>query len=232
MSEGGPPLLEAKGLVRRFDDGERVIEVLRGLELTVERGQSVAVVGESGVGKSTLLHLLGALDRPDAGVVRISGRDLFAQSAADVAKARNRSIGFIFQFHHLLGDFTAVENVMMPLLIGGMGRGQARRRAAEVLNRVGLSERLEHKPGQLSGGEQQRVAVGRAIVGQPRLLLADEPTGNLDPTTALDVQELLVGLQREFDCSMVIATHSPALAGAMDRVLRLAEGVLHEERPA
>ncbi len=232
MSESRAQLLEAEGLVRRFDDGERVIEVLGGLELRVEPGQSVAVVGESGVGKSTLLHLLGALDRPDAGVVRIAGQDLFARPPAEVARLRNRSIGFVFQFHHLLGDFTAVENVMMPLLIAGLGRSQARRRAEEVLARVGLAERLGHKPGQLSGGEQQRVAVGRAIVAQPSLLLADEPTGNLDPATALGVQDLLVGLQREFGCSMVIATHSAALAGAMDRVLRLSGGLLHEERPA
>jgi len=227
MSDRRAQVLEAHGLVRRFDDGERVIEVLRGLDLTVAPGESVAVIGESGVGKSTLLHLLGALDRPDGGKVVLGTRDLFSLPATELARTRNHEIGFVFQFHQLLGDFDALENVMMPLLVGGRGWGAARKRAAEVLDRVGLGERLDHRPGQLSGGEQQRVAVARAIVAEPSVILADEPTGNLDPGTAHEVQELLSQLQRETGCSMVIATHSTALAAAQDRTLRMAAGVLH-----
>jgi lipoprotein-releasing system ATP-binding protein len=227
MSERHGLSLEARGLLRRFGDGEKVIEVVRDLDLVVAPGESVAVIGESGVGKSTLLHLLGALDRPDGGNVRLGDRDLFSLPAAELARTRNREIGFVFQFHHLLGDFDALENVMMPLLVGGKGWGAARKRAGEMLERVGLGARLDHRPGQLSGGEQQRVAVARAIVGEPSVILADEPTGNLDPGTAHDVQDLLGSLQREAGCSMVIATHSEALAAAMDRKLRMAGGKLH-----
>lgn len=229
MSEGDACCLEARGLTRCFDDGERVIDVLRGLDLALGASESVAVVGESGVGKSTLLHLLGALDRPDAGSVRVDGESIFDLSAVELARIRSAKVSFVFQFHHLLGDFDAVENVMMPLLIAGEGRAVARRRATEVLERVGLAERLCHRPGQLSGGEQQRVAVARAVVVRPRVILADEPTGNLDPLTATDVQALLVELQRESGCALVVATHNPVLAASMDRTLRLADGVLHEE---
>jgi len=232
MSDASAPSLLATQLVRRFDDGERVIEVLCGLDLELAAGESVAVVGESGVGKSTLLQILGALDRPDSGEVRVAEHDLFRLPGAQLARLRNDSIGFVFQFHHLLGDFTAIENVMMPLLIGSKGRAAARARAEAVLERVGLAERLHHRPGQLSGGEQQRVAVARAIVADPQVVLADEPTGNLDPNTAHSVQELLLALQREIGCSMVIATHSATLAGAMDRTLRLAGGQLHREAGA
>ena len=221
--------LDAIGLVRRFHDGERLIEVLRGLNLTVEEGESVAVVGESGVGKSTLLHLLGALDRPDAGTVRVGGQSLFELPPAGLARVLNAQIGFVFQFHHLLGDFDAEENVMMPLLVGGSGRPAARKTARAALERVGLAQRLTHRPGELSGGEQQRVAVARAVVTEPRVILADEPTGNLDPGTAGEVQELLLALQRESGCSIVIATHSRGLADAMDRTMRMAEGLLSEE---
>jgi len=221
--------LEASGLVRRFDDGERLIEVLRGLNLTVEEGESVAVVGESGVGKSTLLHLLGALDRPDGGAVCVGGHSMFELAPAGLARLLNNQIGFVFQFHHLLGDFDAEENVMMPLLVGGRGRAAARKAARAALERVGLAERLTHRPGELSGGEQQRVAVARAVVTEPRIILADEPTGNLDPGTAGEVQQLLLDLQRESRCSMVVATHSRALAAAMDRIMRLADGVLSPE---
>ena len=228
MSDRGT--LEAVGLRRHFDDGQRVIDVLRGLDLTVAGGQSVAVVGESGVGKSTLLHLLGALDRPDGGSVRLGGHDLFTLPSAELAHLRNRAIGFVFQFHYLLGDFDAEENVMMPLLLGGQTRAAARKRARAMLERVGLAERLDHRPGQLSGGEQQRVAVARAVVGSPSLILADEPTGNLDPSTASEIQRLLRELQREAGCSMVVATHSETLANAMDRKLRLHAGVLHDTR--
>ena len=225
----GRPLV-AVGLERRFDDGERVIHVLRGLDLALERGESVAVVGQSGVGKSTLLHLLGALDRADAGSVNVNGQDLYAMNPSELSKARSLDIGFVFQFHHLLGDFDAIENVMLPLAISGMGRGAARKRAQTMLERVGLAKRMDHRPGQLSGGEQQRVAVARALVARPRVILADEPTGNLDPSTAEAVQLLLMDLQREHECAMIVATHSAALATAMDRTVRMEDGVLHEER--
>lgn len=226
MSSARPAGLEAVGLVRRFDDGLRSIEVLAGLDLSVREGESVAIVGESGTGKSTLLHLLGALDQPDAGSVRIGDDDLFTLTPRELARVRNRKVGFVFQFHHLLGDFDAVENVMMPLLVGGRSRGQARERASDVLRRVGLADRLTHRPGELSGGEQQRVAVARAIVTNPKIVLADEPTGNLDPTTALEVQELLREVQREAGCSLVVATHSPALAAAMDHTFTMTGGRL------
>jgi lipoprotein-releasing system ATP-binding protein len=231
MSDAGAPVLEAHNLGRRFGDGERTIHVLRGLELSVRERESIAVVGESGVGKSTLLHILGSLDRPDEGSVTLDGRALFELPAAELARLRRRSLGFVFQFHHLLGDFDAVENVMMPLLIAQEPRTSARKRAIAILERVGLGSRLQHQPGQLSGGEQQRVAVARAVVSRPRRGLADEPTGNLDPGTAAEVQALLLDLQVEQGCSMIIATHSSALATAMDRTLRLAGGRLHAERP-
>lgn len=230
MSDGARPVLAAVGIGRRFGGGDHAIHVLRGLELSVCERESIAVVGESGVGKSTLLHILGALDRPDEGSVELDGRSLFDLPAAELARVRRRSLGFVFQFHHLLGDFDAVENVMMPLLIAQEPRVTARKRAVAILERVGLGARLDHQPGQLSGGEQQRVAVARAVVSEPRLILADEPTGNLDPGTAADVQSLLLELQLEQGCSMIVATHSGALAAAMNRTLRLADGALHEER--
>ncbi len=225
-------ILVGQGLTRRFDDGQRVIEVLVDVSLEVERGESVAVVGESGVGKSTLLHLLSGLDNPDSGRVMLDGQDLFAMDAARLSDLRNRSIGFVFQFHHLMGDFDAVENVMMPLLIGGMGRTEASGKAVELLERVGLGERLNHRPAELSGGEQQRVAVARALVTRPAVVFADEPTGNLDPQATFEVQQLLDEVRREADCAMVVATHDPAMAARADRVLRLANGTLLAETPA
>jgi len=225
-------ILVGQGLTRRFDDGERVIEVLVDVSLDVERGESVAVVGESGVGKSTLLHLLSGLDNPDSGRVMLDGQDLFALDAARLSDLRNRSIGFVFQFHHLMGDFDAVENVMMPLLIGGMGRAEASGKAVELLERVGLGERLNHRPAELSGGEQQRVAVARALVARPAVVFADEPTGNLDPHATVEVQRLLDEVRSEADCAMVVATHDPAMAARADRVLRLADGTLLAETPA
>jgi lipoprotein-releasing system ATP-binding protein len=184
----------------------------------------VAIVGESGVGKSTLLHILGTLDRPTGGEVWFDGENLTSKSDRDLAHFRNREIGFIFQFHHLLPDFTALENVMMPALIGRTSADAARRRAGHLLDRVGLAERLEHRPGELSGGEQQRVAVARALVQEPRAVLADEPTGNLDPATGEGVQNLLMELNREHNITLVVVTHSATLASAMDRTLRLTAG--------
>jgi lipoprotein-releasing system ATP-binding protein len=222
-------VLSAEGVWRSYDDGERRIEVLRGLDLSVEAGRSVGIVGESGVGKSTLLHVLGALDPCDDGCVSVAGRVLAGLDSRELAQLRSRDVGFVFQFHHLLGDFDAVENVMMPLLIGGQSRGRARKRATEVLEQMGLGQRLDHRPGELSGGEQQRVAVARAVVHRPRLLIADEPTGNLDPASADGVQRLLVEMSQEVGCALVVATHSRTLAFTMTRTLRLTGGVLEEE---
>ena len=217
-------MIALRNLTKEYVDGPRVVRVLTGLDLDIGPGERVAIVGESGVGKSTLLHILGTLDRPTSGEVWFDGEDLATKSDHELAHFRNREVGFIFQFHHLLPDFTAVENVMMPALISGTGRDAACRRATELLRRVGLSERLEHKPGELSGGEQQRVAVARAIIQEPRVVLADEPTGNLDPSTAAGVQDLLIELNVERRLTLVIVTHSATLAGAMDRTLRLAAG--------
>jgi lipoprotein-releasing system ATP-binding protein len=200
--------------------------VLSGIDLTIAGGETVAIIGESGVGKSTLLHLLGGLDRPNQGTVRVAGTDLAPLRDRDLARFRSESIGFVFQFHHLLPDFTALENVMMPLLIAGEAPGGARGKATSLLERVGLGERLLHRPGELSGGEQQRVAVARAVVRRPALVLADEPTGNLDPDTGSEVERLLIELNREAGITCVVVTHSPRLAGAMDRTMRLTHGHL------
>jgi lipoprotein-releasing system ATP-binding protein len=221
-------LLQAVQLEKRYVDGPAVVQVLAGLDLDVEAGDRIAIVGESGVGKSTLLHLLGALDQPTGGRLLFDGQDIFAHSEAELALFRNREIGFVFQFHHLLGDFTALENVMLPSLIGRRSRGATRARALELLERVGLKERVEHRPGELSGGEQQRVAVARALAQRPKLLLADEPTGNLDPGTGDDVQQLMLELNQEHGAALVVATHNERLAAAMGRMLRLADGRLHE----
>jgi lipoprotein-releasing system ATP-binding protein len=220
------PLLHASGLSKSYNDGRR-IDVLVDLELQVAAGEAVAIVGQSGVGKSTLLHVLGTLDQPTAGTVCFDGVDLFRLSEREQATLRNREIGFIFQFHHLLPDFTALENVMMPALIRGIAAGEADARARLVLERVGLGDRLTHKPGELSGGEQQRVAVARAVVMSPRLILADEPTGNLDPVTGAEVHALLMDLNRDQHITMVIVTHNVELAGLVHRTLRLQNGTLH-----
>lgn len=217
-------MIELRNLSKEYVDGPRVVRVLSGLDLQIGAGERVAIVGESGVGKSTLLHILGTLDRPTEGEVWFDGENLTSKSDRDLAHFRNREIGFIFQFHHLLPDFSALENVMMPALIGGSSTEAARRRAGGLLERVGLAERLEHKPGELSGGEQQRVAVARALVQEPRAILADEPTGNLDPVTGQGVQNLLMELNQEHNITLVIVTHSASLASAMDRTLRLNAG--------
>lgn len=225
-------LLQASRLDKRYGEGEHAVRVLEGLDLDVRPTERVAVIGESGVGKSTLLHVLGTLDRPNAGRVELAGRDLFSLPAKELAAVRNREIGFVFQLHHLLPDFSALENVMLPGLIARYRTERARAVAADMLERVGLSERLRHRPGELSGGEQQRVAVARALVLGPRLVLADEPTGNLDPQTGDSVLRLLLNLNHDLGVAMIVATHSEKLAAAMDRTLRLKDGVLIESSGA
>ncbi|MEO8601028.1 MAG: ABC transporter ATP-binding protein [bacterium] len=219
------PLIRARGLSKAYGERNRV-EVLRDLDLDVAAGEAVVVVGQSGVGKSTLLHVLGALDTPSAGEVAFDGVPLARLSEKELAALRNKEIGFIFQFHHLLPDFSALENAMMPGLIRGLAWDDAAARARRVLTLVGLGHRLEHKPGELSGGEQQRVAVARAIVLEPRAVLADEPTGNLDPATADDVHQLLLGLKRDQGIALVIVTHNEHLAALADRTLRMRDGRL------
>jgi lipoprotein-releasing system ATP-binding protein len=222
-------LLEARGLVKDFIDAGREIHVLRGLDVTVRAGEEIAIVGQSGTGKSTLLHVLGSLEEPTAGKVFFEGQDLFALDARAMAEFRNLKLGFVFQFHYLLADFDAVENVMMPALIARMPDHEARKRATEVLELVGLGEKLHRRPAELSGGEQQRVAVARAVVLKPRLVLADEPTGNLDPQTAEEVHGLFHLLNRELGVTLVIATHNERLMRSMGRALRLREGRLFDE---
>ncbi len=214
----------------RLGDGSE-LEVLRGVNFTLSRGEAVAVVGTSGSGKSTLLHLLGALDLPTSGEVFLDGRDVSRLPSDALARVRNESVGFVFQFHHLLREFSARENVMLPQLIAGRGNREAEARADELLGAVGLARRLDHRPWQLSGGEQQRVAVARAMANDPAVLLADEPTGNLDGRTSEELHELLFAMRSERNLSMVVVTHNPRLAGRADRILELREGVLISTRP-
>jgi lipoprotein-releasing system ATP-binding protein len=231
MSESAAPLpLEAVDLRKTFvlGDGSE-LHVLRGVMLQVQPGEAVAIVGASGTGKSTLLHLLGALDRPTSGEVRLSGTPVAGRSPLDLARTRNRFVGFVFQFHHLLREFTALENVMMPRLIRGSDGTDARSRASEILTSVGLEGRLHHKPWQLSGGEQQRVAVARALSNEPVVLLADEPSGNLDTRTSEGLHDLLFGLREERELSLVLVTHNEELAARADRILHLEEGVLRQD---
>ena len=204
--------------------GPELVRVLRGASLSVNRAETVAIIGASGVGKSTLLHLLGALDRPSAGRVRFDGEDLFARSETGLARYRRTEIGFVFQFGNLLGEMTALENAMVPALLQRLPSALARARATEALGEVGLTDRMNHRPGELSGGEQQRVAIARALVGAPRLLLADEPTGNLDPKTSEVIWDLFLRLQAERGLAVVIATHNHELARRADRGYRLVEG--------
>jgi lipoprotein-releasing system ATP-binding protein len=218
--------IEVRGLQKHYHKAGVVLEVLRGVDVDLAAGERVAILGESGSGKSTFLHVLGTLDRPTAGTIRFAGEDVFAKGARQLDALRNREIGFIFQFHHLLPDFTALENTMMPCLISGLASDDAAARARAVLAQVGLAERLAHKPGELSGGEQQRVAVARAIVLSPRAVLADEPTGNLDPTTADEIHQLLLALKRERGITLVIVTHNQELAALADRTLRMTRGHL------
>ena len=221
--------LEARGIVKSYPVGGQSLTVLRDLDLTVEAGEMVAIVGASGVGKSTLLHVLGGLDRVDQGSIALDGVQLTSMRDAEVVAFRNRRVGFVFQFHHLLPEFSALENAEMPMRIARTPIAEARTRAGALLQRVGLSERLEHRPGMLSGGEQQRVAVARALVMQPAILLADEPTGDLDEQTADSLHALLREMHLAYGLTSVIATHNPRLSAACDRTLRLEGGRLTAE---
>jgi lipoprotein-releasing system ATP-binding protein len=220
--------IEVSGLSKAYRVGETSLAVLRGLDLSMEKGEMVAIVGASGVGKSTLLHLLGGLDSVDGGTVRIDDTNLAALSDGALVAFRNRHVGFVFQFHHLLPEFTALENAEMPMRIARCPAAERRARATALLQSVGLGERLLHRPGMLSGGEQQRVAIARALIMEPSLLLADEPTGDLDEHTADALHHLLRGMTRERALTSVIATHNPRLAAACDRILRLEEGRLRD----
>jgi lipoprotein-releasing system ATP-binding protein len=222
------PLIEVKGLGKRFATADGELEVLRGVDFRLDAGDRVAIVGQSGVGKSTFLHLLGALDHPSEGSVRFRGEDVFAKPPDELASFRNHVLGFVFQFHHLLPEFSALENVMMPGLLRGLGFPAMRERAAEILAEVGLGARLHHRTGKLSGGERQRVAVARALVLDPAVVLADEPTGNLDPATGERIGELLLEMNRTRGTALVVVTHNERLARRLGRIAVLRDGTLVE----
>jgi lipoprotein-releasing system ATP-binding protein len=234
MSEQSPaekaaqPPLVCRALHKSFTEGPAVLEVLKGVELTVQAGETLAIVGASGSGKTTLLQLLGGLDRPTSGSVCIGGEDLAGLGSTQRGELRNRALGFVYQFHHLLPEFSAVENVAMPLLLRRLPLATVRARATSLLERVGLAERLQHRPGELSGGERQRVAVARALITDPAVVLADEPTGNLDTPTGERVLQLMLELNRESGASLVVVTHDAAIASRMSRALQLIDGRLQD----
>ncbi len=219
-------ILECRGLSKRYQQGEIDVEVLKGVDLSIKAGSRVAIMGASGSGKSTLLHLLGGLEKPTTGEVILDQINLNSIRSAKLAKLRNRSLGFIYQFHHLLGEFTLLENVAMPLLIGNQSIKSAQFQATQLLERVGLDHRVKHKPGELSGGERQRAAIARALINNPKCVLADEPTGNLDSKTAENIYQLMQELNQELQVSFLIVTHDPTLANRMDTVLQMEDGLI------
>jgi len=219
-------ILECRQLTKRYTQGELDVEVLKGVDLTIGVGERVAIMGASGSGKSTLLHLLGGLEKPSSGQVVLDNVDINKIGSSKLAKLRNRALGFIYQSHHLLGEFTVLENVAMPQLIAGKTVKEARHNAEELIKRVGLGHRIEHKPGELSGGERQRAAVARALINKPALVMADEPTGNLDSKTAHQVYELMLELNREMNVSFLVVTHDHELASRIGKVLHMEDGVI------
>jgi lipoprotein-releasing system ATP-binding protein len=221
-----PVILQCQQLTKRFEQGDLNVEVLKGVDLSIQAGERVAIMGASGSGKSTLLHLLGGLEKPTSGNVILDGFDLNKVRGGKLSQLRNQSLGFIYQFHHLLGEFSILENVAMPLLIGNKSIKQAQEQAAELLKRVGLGHRIQHKPGELSGGERQRAAVARALINKPKCVLADEPTGNLDSKTADQIYQLMLELNQELQVSFLVVTHDPDLAARMDHVLHMEDGLI------
>lgn len=221
-------LIKLENITKSYGDSNKIVPVLGGIDFTVNKGETVAVLGASGVGKSTLLNIMGALDRPTSGSISFNGEDILKKTEEELSTFRNNNIGFVFQSHHLLSDFTALENVMLPSLIGGLGPDEARGLAKDLLSKVGLSERLDHKPGELSGGEQQRAAITRALARSPELILADEPTGNLDSHTGEIVFELLLELNKEKNITLVVVTHNEGLASRLDRRVKMVDGKLYD----